>query len=172
MGDDNDERLGRLEARLRLLEDERDLRELLSRYSFTADVHRGQSWVDLWTDDGVYDLGVRAPGEEPTRYEGSARLMGLITGPGMPPEGHSQHHTQGPLVIRVDGDRAVAEGYSITLVHRPEGIEVWNMGFSRWSFRREGGRWKIVRRDRREVGTPDQAGVITDGEPDATAAAG
>ncbi|HLY82157.1 MAG TPA: nuclear transport factor 2 family protein, partial [Acidimicrobiales bacterium] len=130
---------------------------------FTADLYRGSAWVDLWTDDGVYDLGT---GDEPDgrsrSYEGREQLTELITGPGMPPAGHSQHHTQGPLVIRVNGDQAVAEGYSITYVNRPTGNEVWNMGFSSWTFRRVDGQWKIEERRRREVGDPEQATVISE----------
>jgi hypothetical protein len=152
----------RLEDRVRQLEDEREIRDLLSRYSFTADLYPGAAWVDLWTDNGVYDLGT---GYEPDgavrRYEGPAQLMDLITGAGMPPRGHSQHHTQGPLVIEVMGDRATAEGYSITYVNRETGNEVWNLGFSRWTFRRIDGSWRIEERQRREIGNADQASVIT-----------
>ena len=156
------DRIEQLEAQVRRLEEERDLRELLARYSFTADLFRGQPWVDLWTDDGVYELSAeeRADGH-PQRYAGRDELMALITGPGMPPPGRSQHHTQGPLVFRIDGDRAVAEGYSVTYVNRPSGNEVWNMGFSRWTFRRVDGVWKIERRQRREIGSPDQAEMIS-----------
>jgi hypothetical protein len=70
-----------LEARVRQLEDERDLRDLLARYSFTADLYRGSAWVDLWTDDGVYNLGTGYEPDGRTRsYEGREQLMDLITG--------------------------------------------------------------------------------------------
>jgi hypothetical protein len=158
MTGDPADRIEELEKRVRALEDEREIRELLSRYSFGADVYRGESWVSLWTDDGLYDLG-------PTvSYRGRDELMELITGPGMPPARHAQHHTEGPLIIRVDGDDAVVEGYSITYVKREDVNEVWNLGFSRWILRREGGRWRIAARHRREAGTDEQADVITDRE--------
>ena len=153
-------RIAQLEARVAQLEDERAIRDLLTYYSFGADLFRGAPWVDLWTEEGLYDLGAGGPDRPRTSYRGSAELMGLITGAGMPPEGHSQHHTQGPLVIRVDGDRAIAEGYSVTYVNRPTGNEVWNMGFSRWTIQRVAGRWRIVERQRREVGDPEQTSVI------------
>ena len=156
MTEDAADRIEQLERRLRALEDEREIRELLSRYSFGADVYRGESWVSLWTDDGLYDLGPSVS------YQGRDELMELITGPGMPPARHAQHHTEGPLVVRVDGDGAVVEGYSITYVNRGAVNEVWNMGFSRWILRREGGQWRIAARHRREVGTDEQTQVITD----------
>jgi len=51
------DRLDALELRVRELEDERALRDLLTLYSFGADVFRGPPWVGLFTDDGSYDLG-------------------------------------------------------------------------------------------------------------------
>jgi hypothetical protein len=155
---------GRL-ASLKLLEDERDLRDLLARYSFTADLFRGDAWVELWTDDGIYDLGDgNAPGGYNGRFTGSRQLLELITGPGMPPEGASQHHVHGPLRFHIDGDRATVDGYSVTFVHRESGNEVWNLGFNRWSFVRVDSIWKIAERRRREIGTNDREGVITGGD--------
>lgn len=166
MADDTEQDLRRrvdaLEARLRQLEDERALRDLMAAYSFTADLHRGAPWVDLWTADGVYELGQHnVSGAYQGRFAGPEELLALITGPGMPPPGRSQHHVHGPVVFRVDGDRAEADGYSVTFVRR-EGEEnaVWNLGFNRWTFRREDGRWRIAERQRREIGDPSQASVI------------
>jgi SnoaL-like domain len=157
---EDDDRIAKLEARIAELEDERAIRDLLTYYSFGADLFRGAPWVDLWTEDGLYDLVSGTADRPPTGYRGSAELKELITGSGMPPEGRSQHHTQGPLVIRVEGDRAIAEGYSVTFVNRPTGNEIWNMGFSRWTFARVDGAWRIVERKRREVGDPEQVSVI------------
>ncbi|HEX3947060.1 MAG TPA: nuclear transport factor 2 family protein [Acidimicrobiales bacterium] len=157
----SEERIARLEERLQLLEDERELRDLMTRYSFTADLYRGQPWVDLWTPDGVYDLGTQnAEGGYSGRFEGSEQLLALITGEGMPPAGRSQHHVHGPVAFQIDGDRAVAEGYSVTYVLRDEGTEIWTIGFSRWIFQRVDGRWKIHERQRRELGAADQTDVI------------
>jgi hypothetical protein len=155
------ERIKRLEERVRHLEDERELRDLLSRYSFGADVYRGMDWVELFTKDGVYDLGTQnVEGAYTGRFEGHADLLELVTGHGMPPEGQSQHHL-GPAVFRVDGDDATAETYSITYVRDdPQTVRVYCLGFSRWIFRRVGGRWRIAERQRRELGARADAEVI------------
>jgi SnoaL-like domain len=153
-------RIAHLEARVEQLEDEKAIRDLLTHYSFGADLFRGSAWVDLWTEEGVYDLYSGGQNGPPIRHAGSAELMQLITGPGMPPEGRSQHHTDGPVIVRIEGDRAFVEGYSITLVNRPTGNEVWNMGFSSWILQKVDGRWRIVERLRREVGDPEQSSVI------------
>jgi len=154
-------RLAATQTRLAELEDERDIRDLLAKYSFGADLYRGRPWVDLWTDDGVYDLGDQnLPDAYTGTFQGPERLLELITGPNMPPAGRSQHHVHGPLIVEVVGDEATAEGYSVTFVRHGDTTGIWTVGFSRWTFRRVDGRWRIHRRERRELGSPDQTDVI------------
>lgn len=155
------ERLGALELRVRELEDERALRDLLTRYSFGADIFRGPQWVGLFTDDGRYDLG---PGNVAGAYSGSFTgpddLLALITGPGMPPAGRAQHF-HGPMTFSISGDTATAETYSITYqLDDRDRCEVYCLGFSRWTFRRERGRWRIAARQRRELGAGGETEVI------------
>jgi hypothetical protein len=54
--EDLESRLLKLEARIRELEDERHIRELLARYGYNADCCRDKEYVELYTDDGVMDL--------------------------------------------------------------------------------------------------------------------
>lgn len=156
-------RLAALERRVAELEDERALRDLLSFYSFGADVHRDQRWVDLFTADGAYDLGANnVEGAYNGHFEGPDDLLGLITGPGMPARDHSQHH-HGPIVIRFDADdpdAATAESYSVTFLEKSGGTGIFCAGFNRWRFRRVDGRWRIALRERREIGTGTQAEVV------------
>ncbi|MDT5027209.1 MAG: hypothetical protein QOE61_3635 [Micromonosporaceae bacterium] len=158
--------LAELRKRVHALEDERELRDLLTRYSFGADVYRGPDWVRLFTPDGQYELGTdNVEGAYNGSFAGADELLALITGPGMPAEGRSQHH-HGPMVFRVDGDGASAESYSITYLLGDDGAtRVFCAGFSRWSFQRVDGRWRITERHRRELGADDVAALI--GAPDA-----
>lgn len=155
------ERVDRLERRVDELEDERELRDLLARYSFGADVFRGPQWVGLFTPDGVYDLGAaNVAGAYTGRFAGPEDLLGLITGAGMPPAGRAQHH-HGPARFTITGDTATAESYSITYqLDAGDNAEVYCLGFSRWTFRRVEGRWRIVERQRRELGSGAEAEVI------------
>jgi hypothetical protein len=155
------ERLDALERRVRELEDERALRDLLTRYSFGADVFRGPDWVELFIEDGVYDLGgANVEGAYSGRFAGRADLLALITGPGMPPAGRAQHF-HGPMRFDVDGDEASAESYSITYqLDEQNACEVYCLGFNRWRFRRAGGHWRIAERHRRELGAGAQDEVI------------
>jgi SnoaL-like domain len=155
------QRLDALELRVRELEDERALRDLLTRYSFGADVFRGPQWVGLFTDDGSYDLGSQnVDGGYSGRFTGPDDLLALITGPGMPPAGRAQHFG-GPMRFDISGDAATAEAYSITYqLTEHDRCEVYCLGFSRWEFRRENGRWRIAARHRRELGTGGEAEVV------------
>jgi hypothetical protein len=159
-------RLDALEARVVELEDERALRELLTRYSFGADVFRGRQWVRLFTDDGSYDLGSQnVGGGYSGRFTGPDDLLSLITGPGMPPAGRAQHF-HGPMTFDISGDTATAETYSITYqLDERDRCEVYCLGFNRWEFRRAGGRWRIAARQRRELGSGAEADVIRPIDP-------
>jgi hypothetical protein len=143
-------RLDALELRVRELEDERELRDVLTRYSFGADVFRGPQWVGLFTEDGSYDLGPQnVEGGFSGRFTGPEELLALITGPGMPP------------AFDISGDTASAQTYSITYqLDEQDRCEVYCLGFSRWAFRREAGRWHIAARHRRELGSGAEAEVI------------
>jgi hypothetical protein len=154
-------RLGALEARVRELEDERELRDVLTRYSFGADVFRGPQWVGLFTEDGSYDLGSQnVAGGFSGGFTGPDDLLELITGAGMPPAGRAQHF-HGPMTFDISGDTASAQTYSITYqLDEQDRCEVYCLGFSRWAFRRVAGRWRIAARHRRELGSGAEAEVI------------
>jgi hypothetical protein len=163
-----DARVAALEHAVRTLTAEQEIRALLSRYSFTADLGLADEFAALFTEDGLYDIGDDNVGLYQGRFEGAEALRRLIAGDGMPPSGLSQHHTMGPMVFEIQDDTAFAEGYSVTYVRRAEGIEAWCMGVNHWEFRKILGTWKIHRRHRREVApgaAPAMIGAAARGEP-------
>lgn len=162
---DTIDRIAALEARIRALEDERSIRELLAVYGFHADTKRDEEYLDLWTDDGVMDLvgsiDAHQGGPMPGRmiWEGRDRLREFITDP----DSHHKPgfygktlHTQGNnVVVRVDGDEATVNSYSIVLQEIDGKTTLITAGANRWRLRRENGRWRIQERRRREVGEDD-----------------
>lgn len=174
--------VGRLESdraemaeRLTRLEDEREIRELLSRYAFTADLGRSQEYVDLYTEDGTIDLGAGRASEG--AFVGQKGLYSFITAaPHKCIEGHAQHHaTCGPLIIHLNGDEAIAEGYSLVIVESDEAqrrarscfpmaaeINVGGANFNRWTLQRVDGSWRIRERMNRSIGTDEVHEVIRD----------
>jgi hypothetical protein len=74
----------------------------------------------------------------------------------------SQHHAS-PNVIHVRDDTAVAEGYSIFILRNEDGtFSIPHANFSRWTFRREEGVWKILEREIKVVGSPSATTLFTD----------
>ena len=150
-----------LQHRVQLLEDERDIRAVLSRYGFNADLGRADAYVDLFTPDGVMDLDPDLI--EPSRLVGSEALRTMITTePHKLIEGHCQHQMQGlPMIVYIDGNSAVAEGDSTTFVREPDGTyRVLVNSFNRWTLVRTDAGWKISECFRRPAGSADQDKVF------------
>src|SRR5262245_66051548 len=131
--------LADLEHRLRLVEDERALRELLAAYAFAADRNDVDAWLALFTDDAFMDI----PGLG--RYEGTEALRKLITELlSHNADGAHQHHPLGPIVFAIDGDRATADGYSMVVsVTTSAAVSISSANFSRWEFIRRDGQWRV-----------------------------
>ncbi|WP_157749328.1 nuclear transport factor 2 family protein [Jatrophihabitans sp. GAS493] len=160
-------------ARLKVLEDERDLRRLLAQYAFYADTGRSRDWVALFTADGAIDLGdtvhsmsgAAAPDGYPSRarFVGhEALLLDFITAlPHRRVERRSAHHTtSGPITFDIDGDDAIAVGYSVLIARDPDGFHVEMAAFNRWTFRCESGRWLIAERKMRPIGSAEAIGIL------------
>ncbi len=151
-----DTKLQELEKRLQMLEDREKIRETLARYSFTADMGRSQEYVDNYTKDGVIDL---APD---TKWSGPDGLMEFI---GDPNGGHKAienrcMHTSVNTHVRVEGDTAWAEGYSVVYVLEDGDYRVFTAGYNHWRFKREDSRWLLEYRHRRPVGGDEWGGDV------------
>jgi SnoaL-like domain len=156
-----------LARRVQVLEDERELRALMATYAFHADLGSSRAWVELFTEDGAVDLGdtvtAMTGGSPPPGYPASPRFQGseqllldFITAlPHRRIEGRSQHHTVGPLVFDIGGDESTARGYSLVITRRDTDLAIEAANFNRWRFRRVDGRWKIVERAMRPIGSQE-----------------
>lgn len=155
-----------LEARLRELEDDREIRELLARYGYYADAPLDEEYFGLFTEDCVMDVS-SGRDEDPyeiVRWEGLAQMRRFLS------ERTAQHdngfygrsfHVQGNnLAVRVTGDDAVANGYSFIFHQDGPTLKLLSASLNAWAFRREDGRWKIQMRKRRMAGAPDAKEVL------------
>ena len=153
---DLEARLKTMEARLAVLEDQEKIRECLSRYSFNADLGRSEEYVNNYTPDGVIDLS------PDLKWSGKAQLTDFIaspTGGHKAIEGRCQH-TSMDYFIRVDGDKAWAEGYSVVFLKKGEEYQVLTCGFNHWDFEKRDGRWYLKYRYRRPVGDNEWGGKV------------
>lgn len=157
---DLEARLAAMEARLTALEDERAIREILSRYGYLADMGLFEAYVTLFTGDGVMDAGA---GDTVFRWQGHDALLEFISGPGHRAQlENGCLHLQGNNVrVQVTGDDAVAEGYSMLLNHDANGqVFVRAARISRWTMRRVRGEWKIAERRVRQLSEPGAREVL------------
>ena len=158
---DQDDVVADLVARVRRLEDERAIVDVLTRYGFAVDVGDADATAALYTPDTVIDLG---PTSQFTGTEGAKQLVR--------DERHQAivgrcAHTMGPFVVDVDidGDHATAVGYVRVYISDPDmrNPRLWRIGYTRFEMRRQGSTWQIATRVSRSVGGEDGAEVLRDG---------
>lgn len=161
-----EDRLAALEARVRLLEDEKEIRELLARYGYYADAPLDDEYFGLFTEDCVMDVS-SGRGEDPyevVRWEGLDQMRRFLS------DRTAQHnngfygrsfHVQGNnLTVKITGDEAVANGYSFIFHQDGPTLKLLSASINEWAFRREGERWLIQMRKRRMAGAPDAVEVL------------
>lgn len=152
-------RLELLECELADVKAREEIRELFNRYGFTADCGDAEGYANVWASDAVYDGNGH-------RMEGRAEFYAGIADPEgthkREIEGKGSLHTTGPLTIRVDGDRAWAEGHSLVWARQDAGgYRIFTLSYNHWDLERRDGRWQIVKRVSRPVAPGNAAKVFT-----------
>lgn len=133
-----DERLERIEARLRAAEDRLAIIDLLARYGPAVDSGECRFAAETWVDDGAYDIGgmVRATGHDAISalYEADMH-QGFIA--------RGSAHLTGTPTIRIDGDSAEAVAHSFVIL-RAKGAD--GAGEGGWTvYRASANYWRLVR---------------------------
>jgi hypothetical protein len=157
----SEDRIARLETQVRALQDQLEIRELLSRYGFTADLGHERAYAELWTEDGVYDL------DDGWTIEGRDALEAMLRDPAGLHKREIENrsmHVPTNIVVRIEGDTAWSESYSMVVARGADGrYDVVTAGYNHFDYARIEGRWRIRRRYRRLVGGPVWGGdVITE----------
>jgi hypothetical protein len=166
--------LSALEARLRQLEDERDIGRIIASYGPLVDSADGAGAATLWATDGTYDV-------EGWRMNTSADVYAMVSSPP-----HRELvaggccHFLGPTVVTVTGDTAVALCESLVLLRSdqalPDRIDraawrsapgeyvVWRATANHFTLGRLDGQWRITSRTSRLLnGNPDAHALLTAG---------
>ena len=154
------DRLGRVERRLRELEDEAAIARLIASYGPLADSSQGDAVRDMWVEkEGTYEL----QGYLFT----SADMAGTVTS-----DLHRRFvssgsaHTLGPARIQLDGDTAVAVNYSVVFVHDDGRWIAERVAANRWDLTRTAEGWRVRRRVNRLLdGGPEAVAILAGEEP-------
>jgi uncharacterized protein (TIGR02246 family) len=147
------QRLEALTRRVQALEDELAIHRLIARYGIAVDSGDADGAAAVFTPDGVYDTDVRLMrgGGEVADMVRSDRHQAMV--------GHCAHQI-GPAVVRVNGERAVALGYSRVYLQSDAGIGVYRVSLNRWELERRDGRWLIARRVTRLLGHEEALAIF------------
>jgi uncharacterized protein (TIGR02246 family) len=150
-----------LAARLRQLEDDRDIRQLIASYGPAVDAGDPDAAARLWASDGVYDV-------DGWRMESRADVHAMISSfAHQRLVGKGCSHFLGPCVVTLAGDSAVAVCESLVLVRDdPDGdsYRVWRATAHHFALRRIDDRWQITTRTSRVLnGNPDAHALLTRG---------
>lgn len=153
--------LDELAARLRRLEDDRDIRQLIASYGPAVDAGDADAAARLWATDGVYDV-------DGWRMNSRADVHAMIAS-----DAHQKLvakgccHFLGPCVVTLAGDEAVAVCESLVLVRDGSdkgGYRVWRATAHHFALKRIDDRWQIATRTSRVLdGSPDAHALLTKG---------
>jgi SnoaL-like domain len=157
---DLDDRLRALEARVRLLEDQLAIYQVMAAYGPAADAGATNEAVELWTEDGIYDLHARVMvgHEEIARELDGEWHQGLI--------GRGSAHIVSMPSVEIAGDSAVATCHS--RLYRREGdgdYRVISCSANRWEFARGPQGWRVTRRVSRQLDGSAQSHAVLAGGP-------
>ncbi|MDN4172186.1 nuclear transport factor 2 family protein [Nocardioides sp. SOB77] len=136
-------RLDALESRLRRLEDEREILQLITAYGPLVDAGRADEVAALWTEDGVYDIDEVFLGDQEAIH-----AMVLSRGHQRWIAGGCSHFL-GPAHVTVDGDEAVAVCESLMVTHGDDGFVVRRATANHWQLRRTPAGWRVTVRTSR-----------------------
>ncbi len=133
-----------MRAEVAELRDRQAIAHLIATYGPAVDRGDSRGAAALWAEDGTYDLGPLG------LARGHASIAALFDA-----DMHRQlidggaAHMLGPPRITLDGDGAVAVGYSAVARWTGSGFELFRVAANRWTLRRDENGWKVTSRTNR-----------------------
>ena len=152
MENDLADQLAALQARIRLLEDREAIRNAIASYGPAVDSGDSPGAAALWAEDGCYDVGGLGAS---TGHDAIAALFDgdfhqtLIAG--------GAAHLLSPVKLAIDGDRAVAIGYSCMFRRTGAGFAAERVSANRWELERTQAGWRVTLRVNRPLDGSDEA---------------
>lgn len=147
-----------MESRLRKLEDQLAIYQVVNAYGYAVDGLNAAAVGDCYVEDGVYAVG------DIGEMKGRERIEAITRDPGHLAyvAAGCAHMSTVPHVV-LDGDHAIATCHTMVMMHGEDGFFVGRLNASRLELsRQEDGGWKIVRRQN----------YLLDGNPAASALLG
>jgi hypothetical protein len=129
--------------RVRALEDQVEIMQLVAQYGPSVDSGRGEVTAALWTEDGSFDA---VPFYE---MRGRQDIVDMVHGPGHQRliENGCGHVLTVPHIV-VNGDEATGRSYALNIRWDPEADRFWvaRVSANTWRWVRTSGGWRIAGR--------------------------
>lgn len=138
--------VARLKRQVALLEDERQIRDTLHRYSLTIDYGPPPDWANVFTEDGVFDVYM-VNQRKIHKENGRGDLRRYLATKKLPPIAYDKHLICSP-VISIKGKTARVEAYVVTLRDEAPGgprVSAWGRYYDTFE-KQSDGRWLIKER--------------------------
>jgi ketosteroid isomerase-like protein len=147
--------IAQLSRRLEALEDEREVRNVITRYCFAVDSDDPDATERQYWEDCVVSV------DEKRFYRGR-EVRDIVTGPSHQSILPNCSHVMAPFVVEMQGSRAVATGYANVVVKNADGKGsfVWRQSYNRFELEKRGGVWKIAKRLSFAAGSREAAQAV------------
>lgn len=148
-------RLDEMSARLRELEDREAIRNLIASYGPAVDRGDSAGGAEIFAEDGAYDVGGygvhRGQSAIAALFDGEVH-QGLIT--------NGASHFLSPMRIELNGDTAVAVGYSVVFTWADGVFKAHRIAANRWELARVDGAWRVTLRVNRLLDGAEEARAL------------
>lgn len=147
-----------LASRVRDLEDQLEISQLVAQYGPSVDSGSAEATADLWTDDGTFE----AVGALSMR--GHDQIAGMVNGDGHQAliRGGCGHVLTVPHIV-IDGDHATGRSYALNIRWDAAADRFWvaRVSANAWKWRRTADGWRITERINANLdGTPEHRQVL------------
>ncbi|NEC85046.1 nuclear transport factor 2 family protein [Streptomyces sp. SID12501] len=147
-----------LAAKVRVLEDQIEIMQLVAQYGPAVDSGSGEATAALWTDDGTFDAAPHL------RMRGRNDITGMVHG-----DGHQSlirngcgHVLTVPHIV-VDGDRATGRSHALNIRWDADADRFWvaRVSANTWRWARTPQGWRITERINANLdGTAEHRGLL------------
>jgi uncharacterized protein (TIGR02246 family) len=143
--------------RIQRLEDEAEVRNLLSSYGLATDGGSAEATANIFAEDCHIDIdGVAF-------MEGRDQARGIVTSPLHQEIMPNCAHIMGPFHITWEGETAVATGYATVYLKEGDSVKIWRQSYGRWELVKRDGRWQVLKRTSRSTGRDDCQALLLRG---------
>jgi uncharacterized protein (TIGR02246 family) len=143
--------------RIQRLEDEAEVRNLLSSYGLATDGGSADATANIFAEDCHIDIdGVAF-------MDGRDQAHGIVSSPLHQEIMPNCAHIMGPFHVTWEGETAIATGYATVYLKEGDTVKIWRQSYGRWELVKRDRRWQVLKRTSRSTGRDDCQALLLRG---------